>query len=365
MDEPRLPSVPRDVTNAIANAQRLQRDLSAVTEPIRATIQAHERAMASIRETVMGPFMAAIRAQEQIRTTLLAPVLDAMRAHEKMRQQIMGPLLDTMRAHERIRQQIIGPMMDAMRIHEEARKAMIGPVLEAMRAREEMQKSILGAVSMALALPKLYGIAATMSESTRADLTAGIGAALDELDADDVEPTPVAIEPAVRQALDRELARRVDDFDSLPQSGKVVQLLDVVISNPSFAVSNAAFTVALSQLADMLGEPDPQRVITRAIWLVVFMLFGWVSRLGVKERVPKTRQILRTLPIDQHTCRIVTRTCIISNQPKARAKKIGWLTIGHYVTVTDTVKGWRQIYFTNSEGNDRIGWVRSKYLSKV
>lgn len=42
--------------------------------------------------------------------------------------------------------------------------------------------------------------------------------------------------------------------------------------------------------------------------------------------------------------------------------KLGWLTIGQYVTVTDKMKGWRQIYFIDSEGN---GWVRSKYLTEV
>lgn len=356
--------------SSLRDALRMQKEIRKTLGGL-AGVQEALRAHREIQDAIFGPLRAVMRAHEEAQRLVYGPIREALRAHQEIQNAIYGPLRDAMRAHQDAQRLVFGPLHDAMRAHQEIQAAVFGPIREAMQAQQAFQRTVMDMAAMSKMVAGLSGVASQILKVPRVEINEAIALALKEVEAAPAAPAKKTWEGfqdgehiEERRALKEELAKRVDDFDSLPPSSQVVELLDVVATNPSSGVGQFAFNVAGNILGTILCEADPQKILARALWLLMFMIFGWVSQLSVKLRVPKTRKILRRLQIDQKESRIVTGTILIGDLPRSRCTKIGWLTVGAVVTVVDKRKGWRQIYYTDA-GQDRLGWVRSKYLRKV
>ena len=167
-----------------------------------------------------------------------------------------------------------------------------------------------------------------------------------------------------REIVNAELAK-VPGFAEMSSSAQFVQVLEIAVSYPSSDVQSFALGMAGYLLCAILGEPNAPGAVYKVFWLLFCFIVAMIAKLNSRLRVPKTRRLLRTIPIDKKHTRIVRRSCSVADGPRSKTPKLGRIHLGAVVTVLAQFRGWRQVYFVDGNGQNRAGWVRSKYLRKV
>ena len=170
-------------------------------------------------------------------------------------------------------------------------------------------------------------------------------------DGDEVLPEQAAIESEISA---------IPGFDLLSINAKLDRLLELAETNQTPRALEYLVAVALNLVANSLGA-DFSGTLWALIGIVVLVRYFWP-----KDRVRKTKKLLRAGHVTDANSRLVRYACKVFNAPKSKANQIGWLDAAAIVVVADSFKGWRKIFFLDIEDDEtRLGWVRSKYLDRI
>lgn len=321
---------------------------------------------------------AAIRAQQQAISDLAS---EALSAPNRLMRSILEPYEAMRLNHQRTIGALANSFDNVLQMQQKLARTAFEPYNKLLQAHLQIDRSLTSQFAqmaqMTRAVSELSGLTAQINSSIHLQTLRWnqlIAQALENAQSIDEVPLEEVPDEDVRdsifanyegdeylperEAVSAELAK-IPGFDSLSKTSKCVQLLTIAAKNPSEKVQALALGIAGNLLADQFGQPYP------IFWLVLFVVIATISEIHIRLRVPQTRRLLKTVRVDDKFVRVVKYRCVVTEQPKAKAMKLGHLEVGAIVTITDKLAGWRQIYFVDRKGNQRLAWVRSKYLCKV
>lgn len=322
---------------------------------------------------------AILKAQHAAVESAMRPYREMLRVQEEISRKAWEPFSAVIRTQQEIAKTLTssyGAIFAAQtEIAKSLSRSLIEPFSAVLAAQQEISRSlftqIADASEVTRRIAEISGLATQFGNIARfdfgIDFKALMTAAMQE--AERLEDEEAARDNLFagyegdeflpeRKIIDAELAK-IPDFDELPAPAKFVQVLNIAVKYPSSKVQAFALGMAGNLLAGILGQTNT------VFWLTFFLIVAVMGQFSAKLRVPKTRQLLRTIPIDKRHTRIVDCRCAVFNQPKSKTPRIGRLEVGTVLTITDKMQGWREVYFVDPNGQQRVGWVRSKYLRKV
>lgn len=361
-------------------SKALNRQLKQIGELQRFVQSPSLRAILDYQESLdrtLSPIREMARARQEALDHTFGPIREMARAQQAAYDRTFGPIREMARAQQEALDRTLAPIRQMARAQQEAIDLMMAPIRHAMRVQDEAYRSMFNSVAAASGaaskIAELSGLASYLAQVSRStahlDIVEIAESAIAQAEATAENDHEAAVDAlfaryeseeylAHREALKTELAK-ISDFNSLTASARFFQIIEIAASSSTVDFRSFALGIAGNLLATILGQENA------AAWLWIWLLLYLLSALGPKPRSDRTREVIRSLPIDKRSMRLVDFSCTVAEQPKAKSKRLGRLQAGTVVTITDQLQAWRQVFFLGKNGEQRIGWVRSKYLRKL
>lgn len=360
MSDPANPDT--ELSNSVAAPRGVQ-GVRGVQGIISAHLQAIMEPQRRLQE-VMSAHLAAImepqrRMQEQLSACIRAVMEPQRRMQEAMAAHIRA-IIEPQRRMQEALSAHFRAIMEPQRRLQEAMSAHFRAIIEPQRRLRELFAEIAFVQSDCLALD--FQADESFGE-LQEELTAFKALACEPIDKEAREGIFAFCDSAEflpeREFINKELSKR-DDFDSLSIASQLNELRAILTANSSPRLLVYGVALAVNWLSTYC------QIQNEVLLIVVVMSIFAADIYTSSQRVRSAKKAIRSTHIPTAQRRIVTHGCAVFESTKRHARIVCRLEAGFVVEIGNKFGGWQAVTLFDSEQNgNRIGWIRSKYLSKI